>query len=223
MLIGDKYRVYGSATGLSLVARFFCPDTAWFKEAVIAALQVMSNPENWSHESGSATIDQAVDYAAKAYESIEFMLNIGEIRTFMLADVSLLPDDTLPCDGTIYERNDYPDLWEVLPDNQKTDTQFQTPNLNGRFMISQGENDDGGVFVVGEVYGDNSHTLSETEIPSHNHSYTEPITAPALEGAGVPLPTGLTVFPALTGNTGGGEAHNNIPNSVAVIVAIQAR
>lgn len=223
MLIGDKYRIYGSAASLRLVARFYCPDVAWFKEAFIAALQVMANSENWSVESGSATIDQAVDYAAKAYESIEFMFNIGELRTFMIVDVSLLPEDTLPCDGTVYERNDYPDLWEFLPDNQKTDTQFQTPNLNGRFMISQGTNDDGGIFEVGEVYGENSHILTEAEIPSHSHLYNEPITAPALEGAGVPLPTGLTVLPAATGSTGGGEAHNNIPSSVAVIVAIQAR
>jgi microcystin-dependent protein len=70
--------------------------------------------------------------------------------------------------------------------------------------------------TVEETGGAKTHTLAESEIPGHTHSYTQP-DAPAMAVlAGVSAAvTGVTAGVA-TGSTGGDGAHNNLQPYIVV-------
>lgn len=124
----------------------------------------------------------------------------------------------LLCDGNEYDGADYPQLYAVIDSAFKTSGgMFVVPNLIGNFVL--GTDDDGNA-----TGGSATHTLSSSEMPSHSHvdaghTHTE-ITAIAAVGAaiaGVPIPSAIPAV-GVTGvgtaniqNTGGGQAHNNMP------------
>lgn len=78
---------------------------------------------------------------------------------------------------------------------------------------------DGG---LGEVGGNETHTLTEGEIPSHTHSVNDPSQAfsqdysSGSDAYGVNIATGLASGPA-----GGGLPHNNVQPFICVNVAIK--
>ena len=99
-------------------------------------------------------------------------------------------------------------------------TTFNLPDLRNRFVV--GASASGG-YNVGDTGGANSVTLSVTQIPSHNHSYSKPNTATD-EYRGTPIgdngQIGHTFGNFSTGNTGGGLAHENRPPFYALCYII---
>jgi Microcystin-dependent protein len=57
------------------------------------------------------------------------------------------------------------------------------------------------------------HQLTVAEMPSHNHSYSTPAGATLTQGGTLWYPNDSAVWPPTgnTGNTGGDQAHNNMP------------
>ena len=115
-------------------------------------------------------------------------------------------------------------------------TDFRLPDLRGRVVVGmdsmstlQGSADrvvGAWADSLGGAAGAETHTLTNSEMPSHNH--TSPTasttiiissavaTAQSLGGAG-----GTAVnYAAATANTGGGAAHNNIQPSIALTAII---
>lgn len=80
-----------------------------------------------------------------------------------------------------------------------------TPDLRDRFILGAG-----GSRPVGTTGGEEAHTLTIAEIPSHTHGYNEtPWTGSRYDGHSSPLMTSQQW--AQTSATGGGQAHNNMP------------
>jgi len=132
---------------------------------------------------------------------------IGEIRPFVF---SPLPDGWLLLDGTAVDETDYPDLAAVVPGAWLSGGNINLPDMVGRSLVGEGTGYD-----VGDTGGAETHTLTEAEMPAHTHSYEVSIITADILGE-LPAPSLDALAPAVTGSTGGGDAHNNMPPFLVV-------
>lgn len=159
---------------------------------------------------------------------------VGQIYPFATTDP---PPNTLECDGTNYARVDFPTLYALLDSAFIVDADtFAVPDLRSRFVVGVGTGAGLASYSTNDSGGEEQHTLSTAEIPSHTHvdsghQHTEITATPTAItiGAGVPAPSaipgiGVTgVGTAAIGNTGGDGAHENRPPYVALRWCIQCQ
>jgi microcystin-dependent protein len=118
---------------------------------------------------------------------------------------------------------------------------FGLPNLQGRVPVHMGNS-----FTLGQLGGEQAHTLSISELPAHNHTMSAKAASQIIVGAAFPGPTkaiaeaistatnhplvqnfGTTsqvaMNPASVGPIGGSQAHNNLQPCLClnIIVALQ--
>jgi microcystin-dependent protein len=114
-------------------------------------------------------------------------------------------------------------------------TTFALPNLQGRVPLHFGNAISGGSYVLGQVGGETAHTLIQSELPQHTHTFgvstaagntAKPIGA-VLSGADVKMYAPATnLTPLVAGsiaNAGGSQPHNNLQPYLVLnyIVALQ--
>lgn len=80
----------------------------------------------------------------------------------------------LICDGRSLNREDYPDLFNVIGTTFGSDDcdTFKLPDLRGRVMAAIGSGSNLTARDIGDMTGAEMHTLSVGELPSHNHTGT---------------------------------------------------
>jgi len=120
------------------------------------------------------------------------------------------PNGTLPCDGETYNRVDYPELYEYLIDSpyMVDEDTFTTPLFPDRAVTMASETN-----AAYSEYGEETHALTEDENAAHTH--TESAVGTTLSAIGE-IPALLAVASAsVTGSSGLGEPHNNVPPSIA--------
>lgn len=225
--------------------RLLIPDDPAIIAAVKGAINELSNPANW--EQFGSVPPEAIAYRMllmfEKFAESDCMLGTIQAHAFQT-----LPENLLPCDGGIYDRDDYPELWQKLNNHASdliidVDT-FQTPDLRNRFIY--GANDP--VDILGSG-GTTEHTLTTDEMPAHSHTTqphshtTQPhahgyISAvPAVTTGGeIPVPT-VSASPAITDvstvlvdaatvtvdTSGSGLAHNNMPPYLILGYAMVAK
>jgi microcystin-dependent protein len=159
--------------------------------------------------------DEISALIAQAQVEVEANAMIGSIIHFG----GNLPPHLLVCDGSEYQREDYPDLYAILDATYITgaDT-FAVPNLINRFILG---NDGTDLDATG---GAESVTLSVAQMPEHTHADAGHVHSTHSHLASVaflpdspPIST-PSLFPAATGtgyaniqSAGGDEAHENMP------------
>jgi microcystin-dependent protein len=123
------------------------------------------------------------------------------------------------CNGQILQISQNQALFSLLGKTYGGDgkTTFGLPNLQGRTA-----NHTASGFALGQAGGEQAHTLSVTESPSHTHAAyastsaaDSPIAAENYLGAADntygPLGKDLTaIVPSTVGSAGGGQPHNNM-------------
>lgn len=146
------------------------------------------------------------------------------------------PKGWATCDGQLLPINQNQGLFSLLGTTYGGDgrVNFGLPNLQGRTPMHMGNN-----HTLGEVGGEQAHTLSISEIPSHTHTMSA-AAQDAIDGATGRLPTpagtkalaqghasqgtnpavpvniygtgatGGTMNSATIGSTGGSQAHLNM-------------
>lgn len=132
----------------------------------------------------------------------------------MIPYVGDAPTYTLEMDGSTYSKDDYPDLYDQVPDSWKSGDNFTLPDMSWRSAI--GFDDTGS--AVGETGGEQGHTLTLQEMPQHTHQYNQYTFGIDVESVGIPDPTGVGQ-PALaqtTTSAGGDQEHNNMPPYLSV-------
>lgn len=178
------------------------------------ALSKLANDFQWLEVGDSVPdIVQSLENMMSSWLSY---MNIGTVSMFL----GSLPDGWLSLDGTTYDEADYPELYAQLDSqyvNEIAET-FTLPDMANLFPVPAGDD-----YVLGDSGGLDSVTLSIAEIPSHHHTYTNPVPNVDLEAPGVPDIVAAGIGPgADTGNTGSGEAHENLPPYYSLIFGIFA-
>jgi len=168
-----------------------------------AAMEYLSDVFRYSCDGDLEITVGTKDYMDEIVARLGAEMSITMIGQVVMVATQYNPDWTLPCDGGLYSRVAYPELYAVIDPEFIVDADyFHTPNLNGKVPIGQDLNESVPQYPnLGEVVGNTNHMLGYTEMFPHNHQYVMPIPAPALEGAGVPLPTGLSTITSFTGVT----------------------
>lgn len=208
----DKFRTGDGALTGAVLYTLTTPNPLWFRAELADAINSMCDPDNWTQE-GTCTIDDAVQAAIRQARSFHTM--IGQIVPYLTTDA---PDNTLACDGTVYNRVDYPDLYAALDSVFIDDADhFHVPDLRGKTIIGVS-----GSYAMGATGGEAQHTLTTAEMPSHNHTTGNSASAVAVSPGELPVlvPNPL---PAWTGSTGDSGAHNNMQPYVALKYCVVAR
>jgi microcystin-dependent protein len=124
---------------------------------------------------------------------------LGEIRAFSF---QFAPRGWQQCNGQLLSISQFNALFALLGTTyggNGTST-FGLPDLRGRIALSAGNSSFGAPFVLGQVSGEESHTLLTTEIPAHTHT----VTAAANGTANATNVPGNTVVPGSGSSTGAG-------------------
>jgi len=163
---------------------------------------------------GNTPISAAnLNNAETQYDTI---VKVGEIKMYA---GSTAPTDFLLCNGSSYNAATYAALFAVTSYRFGGSlSTFQVPDLRGKFVA--GYNSTSADYdIVGESHGSSGITLTTTEIPPHNHQY---YAAYSLTGQGAGNYPGMSLSQNYdastdyTGYSGGGGAHNNVPQYVTV-------
>lgn len=217
----------------NLVCRvLLIPDDVQWLAIVNGALSELTYRFNFE-QYGSVTPDECVERFSEMVDNVAYDRGVcrvvGEIIPFA-GDTS--PNtDWLVCDGSSLLRADYPDLFAVIGVvyGATDGTHFNIPDLRGRIPLGVGSAPSLSSYVLGANGGEETHTLTTSEAPSHSHSdsghsHTEGNASPTLIaiGAGVPAASAIPSV-GVTGsgfanlsNSGGGGAHNNLQPYLAV-------
>ena len=161
---------------------------------------------------------------------------IGQILTFA---GSYAPQGWLACDGSVQSIQDYDALFTLIGTTYGGDgaSTFGLPNLSGRVAIHQGTGASGTTYLLGFQGGTTSVTLTQDNLPTHNHALnvisaattaspsSQQLVASQSNGGSSAYATATTT--SLTamasgsiGSAGGNQAHLNVQPSLAVVHCI---
>lgn len=155
------------------------------------------------------------------------------------------PTGWLVCDGSAVSRTTYATLYALVGTafgSGDGSTTFNLPDMRGKVPV--GKSSDTEFLSIGKTGGAKTHTLTTSEMPSHNHtqsSHTHTFTAPAGSPGGWGAGPGdgsrfradsnspanswtwglNSATPAIQ-NTGGGGSHNNLQPYNTLVFIIKA-
>jgi len=186
------------------VYRVCIPDDAQYRTQLWGAISLLTDAWRW--EGTSSLSDE------RLREIWTEILNSFERNALMEAGLIMhypgntIPNGWLACDGAAVAQVDYPELYAVIGTTfGGSGGNFNLPDLRDRFLVGAGS-----TYAIGGTGGQNSVTLSTSEIPSHDHSVHTHLEGLAVAPGELPV-TLPSIIPGTTGNTGGGGSHENRP------------
>jgi microcystin-dependent protein len=140
---------------------------------------------------------------------------------------SAAPTGWLECNGGTVSRTTYADLFAIVGSTYGVgdgSTTFNLPAQARNTLVGKGGSGTGTLAnTTGSSGGEEAHTLSTSEIPSHSHTYQiGEIISKAYSGTTYNAPgeiTGLTA--ATTGATGSGTAYSIMQPSLVMMMIIK--
>lgn len=182
---------------------------------LLTALELTGNRSQWLGASEIEPISDSEWNEADALIALaEREIMAGITGTFVMALVQ--PAGSIICDGSVFNRVDYPRLYDKWTGTDliiDADT-FRTPDMRHKFIL--GADETRPPLTEG---GEENHTLSLAEIPSHQHSEISATATIINGGLEAPASAAIPSF-ANTGFSGGGQSHNNMPPYVTLGVYV---
>jgi len=192
-----KYSSETGATGSSVCVD--CPATTYNDNSGAKICKICPDGE-YQDTTGTTRCKQCPD-DYQCFNGKKTLLHILPPGSIIIWNKKIIPTGWVLCDG-----------------------QNNTPDLRGRFVLGTGKNpgsdDAGRAFPnrnVNQTGGEQYHTLTIHEMPSHNHNITIGCIGNAcgLNGTGKGQIDSANTYPYKMGgymnNTGGGGSHNNMP------------
>lgn len=183
---------------------------------ILSIIAEASERFNWL-KMDDATWDTCAALVSKCIEELQMSADVGTVVPLM---VEVIPERYLLMDGGTYAREDYPLLYAVLPAALIVSADlFTLPDMAGIAAVGATASR-----PLLTLFGEETHTLTESEMPIHAHTYTPAILADIdLEDIGVPTPSAAVGLPTSTSSAGGGQAHNNLQPSISLYWCVVAR
>lgn len=226
-LVGDQFQTGNVATSTE-VATFFVsmPAIEWVKTAFMEALLTLAKSSNYTDKYGSVPSLDAALIGADIFSGAK-LVNLTGLVMPHVGDLSTIGEGLLLCDGSHYLRADYPALYAVAHSSWIVDADtFKVPDLRGRSAYGAGSGVGLTPRSIGDEFGSESETLSESEMPVHSHGFSNYMYGIDIESVGAPDPTGVgspKIPGESTNSAGGGQPHNNMSPGVAmswVVIAV---
>ena len=193
------------------IVRALSIDSALIPHVSDAITQLVND---WMWLEVGDTVEDVVKECSSAVESWYIPMEIGMTSYFL----GSLPGGWLPLDGTTYDELDYPELFAQLDAQFKDEINdtFTLPDLDTLFVRNTTSNGE-----IGSLGGASTVTLTSAQMPAHTHNYESVIIDIDIKTVGTPDPGGARVGPLLpTSSTGSGEAHENEPPYVSMVMGI---
>lgn len=127
-------------------------------------------------------------------------------------------DQWLLCNGQAVSRTDYADLFAAIGTTYGSgdgSTTFNVPDGSRRSLIGTG----GSWSIATKYVGEETHTQTESEMPSHTHGWSGPESRTQEKGSGANVVWNGTAA-AVTDATGGGQPFNVVHSSVVAYMFI---
>jgi microcystin-dependent protein len=187
------------------------PGSLW--SYVTGALALLAEDENWE-EFGDATPEDTAQFFADVLDdyAMSSFRNVGMIAAFSVDGA--VPPGWLFMNGQAVAQADYPELTAACPAAWQSGGNITLPDCRQRFLVGSGIGALPNI-GTGTIGGANTHTLTTSEMPAHNHTYLSPGTATLVAAPGEIL-AATQAATANTGNAGSGVAHNNTPAYLAI-------
>jgi microcystin-dependent protein len=212
---------------LSLTSESSVPEGKVWKVESVLKLDLNFNNES---DTSSVSEENSEDLNSNLQGS---GVPVGTILSFA---GTIAPEGYLICDGSVVSKNDYAELYTVIgevygsadgyftlewvdsnsdeiidPDEMvEIPSYFNIPDLRGRVTVGL---DSLGVNLsnaeIGSSGGEQTHTLTLDEIPSHNHNYQTFGSGTLRLTSGGSNSSNMT-YSASTSFSGGGQPHNNM-------------
>ena len=174
--------------------------------------------------------------AASTYATATALATAVPVGVVQMWAGEAAPAGWLLCQGQAVSRTTYAALYTVCGTAYGTgdgSSTFNLPDLRARMPI--GLSGSGAFNALGNAGGEENHTLTTAEMPSHKHPVTAGTNMPMLgvwttnvvagtSWRSISSTTGNdgTLGVVTTSNTGGGDAHNNMPPYMVVNFIIRA-
>jgi len=183
--------------------RVCLPDSAEWRTQLWGAISLLLQEWQWEGESPLSDDVIAAQYLA--------VINSFERLTMIPGLVVPYAGETLPagylwCRGVTYDKNDYPELFAVIGYTYGgSGDNFDVPDLRERFPYGRKS-----PASLGDLGGSKTETLTVGQIPAHHHTQWEQNWLVGVTPGEVVFQAG-TIYTDPTGDTGGGNSHNNQP------------
>lgn len=205
--------------------------TAWFRlNAISQAVLFYATPyltarHNWIDRNNPTDeiTDSDWDTISAYVDGLLYEAKVPMIGMIFPYVTESPPANVLACDGSEYLRVDYPELFSVLDSVFIVDSDhFTVPDLRGRTVIGAGDGSGLSSRSAGDIGGEETHQLTESELASHVHTIPLTATTLAVEPGEVTVQTPVPFFTQNTGSTGGDSAHENMQPFLALNYGILA-
>lgn len=205
------------------------PNDDWYPNIVLGAIAGTPYANAWD-AIGAVTPDQAAAIFQQIFESVMIQNTaVGQVACFAADNMQYINQDPtqgasqwLKCEGQSLSQISYTQLYDVIGTTFGGSLGvFSLPDLRGRVLVDAGTGSGLSPRALGDVFGEETHTLSGSEMPLHTHSYIPALPNVTTIGPGAPQPTAVPGA-SVTGSAGLGAAHNNLQPSIVLFWYIQA-